>query len=233
LPGRVTGIVGPNGAGKSTLLGALAGLLPTTSGRVELDGRDVATLAPAERARAIAFLPQNRTVHWPMSARSIVALGRLPHQAAARGATGETEAAAVSHALAVMDLAALADRPVDRLSGGELARVLVARALAQESAILLADEPTAGLDPVHALVLLEHFRRLATGGRAIAIVLHDMTLAARFCDDVVLIDAGRIAAAGPAAEVLTPARLEPVLGVGIATGTVGGVPVVVATAPRT
>ena len=235
--GRVTGIIGANGAGKSTLVEALAGTLACASGRVLLDGRPIGTVPPGERARAIAYLPQARTVHWPLAVRSVVALGRLAHRGVAgavrvSGRGAAADAAAIARALEVMDLAHLAERPADRLSGGELARVLVARALAQDASVVLADEPTAGLDPAHALALLATLRRLAADGRGVALVLHDLTLAARFCDDVVLLDAGRLAAAGAAREVLTPAVLAPVLGVEIATGTLGGVPVVVPIAPR-
>ncbi len=117
-------------------------------------------------------------MHWPLAARAVVALGRLPHRDAT---TAEADTAAIDAALAAMDIADLAERPVVELSGGERARVLVARALAQQTPLLLADEPTAGLDPAHALALFELFTRLAAEGRTVVVALHDLTLAARFC----------------------------------------------------
>ncbi|MET0569314.1 MAG: ABC transporter ATP-binding protein [Hyphomicrobiaceae bacterium] len=224
--GRITAIIGPNGAGKSTLLRAMAGLLPLERGAVEIDGRALSSFDRRDLARQIAYLPQDRTVHWPLAARAIVGLGRLPH----RG--GSASDSAIDGAMRAMDVLALADRPISQLSGGEQARVLVARALAQESGILIADEPTAGLDPAHALELFAIFTRLAAEGRAVVIALHDLTLAARFCHHVVLLVAGRVAASGPTAEVLTPELLSAAFGVSIASGMIEGVPVIVPVAPR-
>ena len=224
--GRITAIIGPNGAGKSTLLRAMAGLLPLERGAVEIDGRALSSFDRRDLARQIAYLPQDRTVHWPLAARAIVGLGRLPH----RG--GSASDSAIDGAMRAMDVLALADRPISQLSGGEQARVLVARALAQESGILIADEPTAGLDPAHALELFAIFTRLAAEGRAVVIALHDLTLAARFCHHVVLLVAGRVAASGPTAEVLTPELLSAAFGVSIASGMIEGVPVILPVAPR-
>ena len=224
--GRITAIIGPNGAGKSTLLRAMAGLLPLERGAVEIDGRALSSFDRRDLARQIAYLPQDRTVHWPLAARAIVGLGRLPH----RG--GSASDSAIDGAMRAMDVLALADRPISQLSGGEQARVLVARALAQESGILIADEPTAGLDPAHALELFAIFTRLAAEGRAVVIALHDLTLAARFCHHVVLLVAGRVAASGPTAEVLTPELLSAAFGVSIASGMIEGVPVIVPVAQR-
>jgi iron complex transport system ATP-binding protein len=224
--GELIGIIGPNGAGKSTLLRAMAGLLPLERGAVEIDGRVLSSFDRRDLARQIAYLPQDRTVHWPLAARAIVGLGRLPH----RG--GSASDSAIDGAMRAMDVLALADRPISQLSGGEQARVLVARALAQESGILIADEPTAGLDPAHALELFAIFTRLAAEGRAVVIALHDLTLAARFCHHVVLLVAGRVAASGPTAEVLTPELLSAAFGVSIASGMIEGVPVILPVAPR-
>lgn len=225
--GRITAIIGPNGAGKSTLLRAMAGLLELESGDIEIEGQALASLQRRDRARRIAYLPQDRTVHWPLAARAIVALGRLPHGGARHPDP------AVESAMRAMDVLHLAERSVAHLSGGEQARVLLARALAQESGILVADEPTAGLDPAHALELFAIFERLAAEGRAVVIALHDLTLAARFCHHVVLLVAGRVAAAGAAAEILRPEPLSAAFGVSIATGSIEGVPVVIPLAPRT
>jgi iron complex transport system ATP-binding protein len=225
--GRITAIIGPNGAGKSTLLRCMAGLLPLEGGAVEIEGRAISSFDRRELARQVAYLPQDRTVHWPLAARAIVALGRLPYRGQLLN-----DAEAIESAMQAMDVKEFADRPIAQLSGGEQARVLVARALAQESGILIADEPTAGLDPAHSLELFATFQRLAAEGRAVAIALHDLTLAARFCHHVVLLVAGRVAAAGPAAEILTPGPLSAAFGVSIASGAVEGVPVVVPVAPK-
>jgi iron complex transport system ATP-binding protein len=138
---------------------------------------------------------------------------------------------AVDRAMRTMDVSELAQRPVSQLSGGERARVLVARALAQESRVLIADEPTAGLDPAHALGLFGTFQQLAAEGRAVIVALHDLTLAARFCHHVVLLVHGRVAADGSAADVLQPAPLSAAFGVTIANGVIADVPIVLAVAP--
>jgi iron complex transport system ATP-binding protein len=216
--GKVTAVVGPNGAGKSTLLRACAALLAPQHGRITLDGRPLDAYTRAERARAIAYLPQERAVHWPLAARAVVALGRLPHD--------DANAEAIARALAAMDIAHLADRPVSQLSGGERARVLVARALAQEAPLIIADEPTAGLDPAHALALFTLFQRLATEGRTIVVALHELSLAARFADHIVLLANGRISATGPPGDVLTPQHLQPAFGVTMLCTIVNGLPIV-------
>jgi iron complex transport system ATP-binding protein len=227
--GRITAIIGPNGAGKSTLLRAMAGLLPLEAGSVDFDGRGLRSFEPAELARSIAYLPQERTVHWPLAVERVVALGRLPHRTGMM--PDGRDRAAVDAAMQTMDVSDLAQRPVSQLSGGERARVLVARALAQESRVLIADEPTAGLDPAHALGLFRTFQQLAAEGRAVIIALHDLTLAARFCHHVVLLVAGRVAASGPAPDVLQPGTLSAAFNVTIANGLVADVPVVLAVAP--
>lgn len=230
-PGRVTGIVGPNGAGKSTLLKALAGVLPVTSGQVTLDATPLGNIDRQQRARAIAYLPQERSVHWPLPVRDIVALGRLPHRGSPAGDSA-ADRAAIDAALATMDLVALADRPANQLSGGELGRALIGRALAQQAAIILADEPAAGLDPAHALDLFGVLQRLAADGRTVVVAHHDLSMAARFCHDIVVLAQGRVAVAGAACDVLTRARLEPVFGVHFAIGEIEGLPVLLPSTPR-
>ncbi|MGE0715456.1 MAG: ABC transporter ATP-binding protein [Alphaproteobacteria bacterium] len=199
--GALVALVGPNGAGKTTLLRAVAGILPHV-GRVLVAGRDAATLTPAMRARAVAYLPQQRDIAWRLSARDVVALGRLPHRPAGRGPS-EADRAAVERALRDVDAATLADRPATRLSGGERARVLLARALAQEAPLLLVDEPTAALDPFHQLHVMALLRARADEGASVVAVLHDLASAARFAHSVVLMDRGRVVASGPPATVLT------------------------------
>ncbi len=199
MPGQLTAVIGPNGAGKTTLLKALAGLIAPAAGTCHCS-----TAAPSPRgsrgelARALAYLPQERIVHWALSARCVVGLGRLPHRPLGAGESA-ADRAAIDAALAAMDVAHLAHRPVLELSGGERARVLVARALAQEPRALLADEPAAGLDPAHQLSLFRHLAALAASGRTVVVALHDLSLAARFCHSVVLVHQGRAVAAGAAA----------------------------------
>ncbi len=204
--GRVLGIIGPNGAGKSTLLRALAGLIPHT-GEVELLGRALATCAARERARGIGYLPQDPSVAWPLATRELVALGRLPH--------GEIEAngLAVTQALQALGLAPLAERKVQTLSGGERMRAHLARLAAGAHRVMLIDEPTASLDPGYQLEVLDYLRRLARDGAAIAIVLHDLPLAARYCDQLLVLAAGRSVAQGAPAQLLDDALLAEVFGV--------------------
>lgn len=209
-PGRVTVLLGANGAGKSSLLRAVAGLVPVLTGRVLLDGRDIATLAPRDRACSIGYLPQDAVVHWNMRARDLVALGRLPHRA-----TVVDDAAAVGRALGLTDADHLADRPVRELSGGERARILLARVLAGEPQWLLADEPLASLDPLHQLETLALLRAAAGRGIGVVVVLHDLTQAARVADDLLLLADGRLIAAGPVETVLTPANLATAYGVNV------------------
>jgi iron complex transport system ATP-binding protein len=225
--GELTAIVGPNGAGKTTLLRTLSGLLPPAAGVVMLAGRPLGDWAPPMRARTIAYLPQERIVHWALSARAVVALGRLPHQPVGAGES-LADAAAIEAALAAMDVTHLATRPVLDMSGGERARVLIARALAQEASALIADEPAAGLDPAHQLTLFAHFARLASLGRTVVVALHDLSLAARFCHRIVLLHEGRSVAAGAAHDVLSSEHLAAVYGISGRLLRIDGLPVVLA-----
>lgn len=205
-PGELVGLIGPNGAGKSTLLRAILGLTPRLSGNVTLDGADFAAMPARERARAIAFLPQDRRVEWRLTAHDVVMLGRYPHQAGFGGAT-VADREAVARAVAAVEGEALLDRPVAVLSGGERTRILLARALAVEAPILLADEPVAALDPYHQLHVMEILQARARSGAGVLAVIHDLALAARFMDRLVLMDAGRVLASGVPAAVLTPQNL--------------------------
>jgi iron complex transport system ATP-binding protein len=223
--GEITAVIGPNGAGKTTLLRALAGLLPAAAGAATLGARALADWESGALARVLAYLPQERTVHWGLTARAVVGLGRLPHRAFAAGESAADRAAIIA-ALAAMDVTHLADRTVLELSGGERARVLVARTLAQDAAVLLADEPAAGLDPAHQLALFEHFTRLAGAGRTVVVAMHDLSLAARFCHSIVLMQAGRVVAAGAPAHVLTASHLAAVYNIEAHVRMLDGIPVV-------
>jgi len=211
-PGRLTAILGPNGAGKSTLLACLAGLRVPDAGEVRLDGAPLAGLTPRDRARRIGYLPQDAPLHWNIAVRPLVALGRFPHGDAA-SATGR---AAIDRALAETDLAPVAGRLAGTLSGGERARAMLARVLAGAPDWILADEPLAALDIAHRHAMMDRLRAIAARGVGVIVVLHDLALAARMADDVLLLDSGRLVAAGPVHEVLTPERLGAVFGVDFA-----------------
>lgn len=211
-PGELVALLGPNGAGKTTLLRAALGLLRPAAGSAMIDGGDAARMAPAARARRIAYLPQVRPLAWPSPVRDVVALGRYAHGAAS-GRLGAEDAAAVGRALNACDLGRLADRRTDTLSGGELARVHCARALAAEASLLVADEPVASLDPRHQFQVMDVVRRFVDGGGGALVVLHDIPLAACYADRVVLLHGGRVVASGPVGEVLDAARLREVFGV--------------------
>jgi len=204
--GEVLGIVGPNGAGKTTLLRVMAGLLKCESGTVDLDGRDLGRWGRADLARRIAYLPQHPECHWAMAVERVVALGRLPHIAAWQRPAA-TDWHAIRSAMDAANVTHLGHRRAGSLSSGEHARVMLARALASDPALLLADEPVADLDPYHSLDVMYHLENLARSGRAVAVVLHDLTLAMRYCDRVVLVDHGRIVAEGPADVTLSAENL--------------------------
>ncbi len=224
--GRLVALVGPNGAGKTTLLRALGGLTPST-GRITVAGTDLLQLPPRERARRIAFLPQGHVVHWPLTARDVVALGRYPHGLADPSRMGARDAAIVDAALARTDASAFAGRQVTTLSGGERARVMLARVLAVEAPILLADEPTAALDPRHQIGIMATLREEARRGALVIAVTHDLGLAARMADEVMVIDRGRIVARGAPRSVLTPQLMREVYGVDALVTEHAGEPVIV------
>jgi iron complex transport system ATP-binding protein len=224
-PGRLTALIGRNGAGKTTLLRVLAGIVAPDAGAVLIGDVDIRSWDRGRLARVLAYLPQEHVVHWALTARAVVALGRLPYQPFGVGESA-ADRAAIEGALAAMDAAHLAQRPVPELSGGERARVLVARALAQEPRVLLADEPAAGLDPAHQLTLFRHLAALAEAGRTVVVAVHDLSLAARFCHSVMLVHEGRTLAAGPPQDVLTPQHLATAYGIAARYHAIEGVPVV-------
>ena len=203
--GEIVGVIGPNGAGKTTLLRAALGLQPLSAGKAELGGRDVAGLSDPERARLAGYLPQERKSAWNLAAETVASLGAP--------SASPAEALGVAQAmLARVGLTGLERRGVLDMSGGERARVLLARLLATRAPLLVADEPAAGLDPDAQLMVLDILRAEARRGTAVVVTLHDLTLAARFCDRLVALKAGRIAAVGAPEAVLSPDCLRDVFG---------------------
>lgn len=218
--GELVGLVGPNGAGKSTLLRALTGVR-RFAGEVLLDGQPLASLPPRRRARRIAYLPQDRHVEWAMAVRDVVALGRHPFQRRFAHLSADDHAA-IERAMQQLAIAPLADRPATVLSGGELARTLLARALAVEAPLLLADEPVASLDPFHQLQVMEVLRARANAGDGVLAVLHDLSLAARLMDRVIVMHRGEVVADGPPAQVLDADLLGEVFRIRALTGEADG-----------
>ena len=204
--GEVVGLCGPNGAGKSTLLRLILGLLSPRAGRVVLGGDPVAELERREIARRAALLMQDGPLELPLSAREVVALGRLPHLRRFE-AERPSDQAAIDAAMELTDTRAFADRRVTELSGGERHRVQLARALAQDTPLLLLDEPTASFDVAHQLQALRMLRAAAARGRAVLVAMHDLSLAARSCDRILLLGDGCLQADGPPAQALTEDNL--------------------------
>lgn len=203
--GRVLALVGPNGAGKSTLLATLAGDIAPTDGTVWLDGRPVADWPVRELARHRAVLLQSNAVAFSFTGRQVVEMGRSPWLGTP---LAEADEDAIEAALAETDAAGFADRTFPTLSGGERARISLARVLAQDTPVLLLDEPTAALDLGHQEDVLRVARALAERGRAVVAVLHDLSLAAAYADDLAMFDHGRLVAHGSPDEVLTAERVE-------------------------
>jgi iron complex transport system ATP-binding protein len=221
--GEMLGLIGPNGSGKTTLLRVLAHLRAPDAGRVTLDHRGLDQIGERELAKSIAYLAQGGDAHWPMRVEALVALGRLPHRRAFRD-HGPSDRAAIERAMKAADVVAFRDRPLTQLSGGERMRVLLARALAVEASLLLADEPVAALDPLHQLRVMQLLHDAARRGTGVVVVLHDLSLAARFCDRLVLIADGGVVAEGRPADVLTPDYLVRAYGVDMVSGTSQGLP---------
>lgn len=209
--GRLTAVLGPNGSGKSTLLRALMGAIPLESGRASIDGRDVAAWDRRMLACTVGVVPQTESTSFPLTVREMVGLGRYPHLGPVRS-EGPVDHEAVRRALERCAIAELAERRITTLSGGELQRTRIARALAQEPRALVLDEPTASLDLRHEMAILGSLREWADGGTTVLLITHDLDLAARFADRMVLLDGGRLAAEGAPEEVLREDVLERVFG---------------------
>lgn len=224
LPGEVLVLVGPNGAGKSTLLGVLSGERRPSRGTVTLGGRELGDIRHAELARLRSVLTQENAVSFPFRVAEVVAMGRSPW---ARTIEGRDDVTAVAEAMREADIEHLAARRYTQLSGGEKARVSLARVLAQRTPTIFLDEPTASLDLRHQEDVMRIARRLADEGRAVVVVLHDLSLASAYADRLALISGGRLEAIGAPAEVLTEERVERVYGLPVELHLVAGRPVVV------
>ncbi len=211
-PGKITSIIGPNGCGKSTLLRTLVRLVPARSGEVTLDGRVVGSMRLRELARSVAMLPQNPISPEGLTVHDLVARGRQPHQPWYRQWSTEDETI-VAECMAATGVAEFADRDLDQLSGGQRQRAWIAMALAQRTDLLLLDEPTTHLDLAHAVEVLDLVVALCReSGGTVVMVVHDLSLAARYSDHLVVMKDGRVQVEGPPAEVLTAPLLEETFG---------------------
>ena len=212
-PGTLTGLIGPNGAGKSTLLRAILGLEPIASGSATFDGADLLAMSRRNRAQFTAFVEQSASTDARLTAREVVLLGRVPFQTVWQVSPSPEDTSLADAALAAVDMIAFADRLYHTLSGGEQQRVQLARALAQQPRLLLLDEPTSHLD-VHAqLAALSLLRQRAKAGCTVLLALHDLNLAAGFCDALILLHNAKVVASGAPEQVLTPDLLRSVYGV--------------------
>jgi iron complex transport system ATP-binding protein len=228
--GEMVGLIGPNGSGKTTLLKALANLRPPQSGSITYGGLPAHAVGAQELARRLAYLAQGGTVHWTMRVETLVGLGRLPHRRPFRGPSAE-DRRAIERALMTTDTAALRDRTMDQVSGGERMRVLLARTLAVEAETLLVDEPIAALDPLHQLHVMELLRQSTQQGRNVIVVLHDLSLAMRYCDRLVLLAQGGVLTQGRPEQVLTDQHIATAYGVEVLRGEHAGTPFLLPWAP--
>lgn len=210
--GQFVGLIGPNGAGKSTLLRTISGILRYRRGAVRLEGADLKTLSPREVASSLALIPQIAPYTYGFTSIELVLMGRYPHLGRFQ-IEGKEDDRIARDAMRLTETEQFADRTLDTLSGGERQRVFVARALAQRPRILLMDEPTANLDVLHQLKVLDLVRRLVDDGLTAVAAVHDLNMAARYCDRLVLLSGGRVLAEGPPEEVLTPETIESAFGV--------------------
>jgi iron complex transport system ATP-binding protein len=210
--GQVTVVIGPNGAGKSTLLRALAGLQRLSAGTVTLDGIDLRDIARRTLASQLSFVPQSSQFPFAFTVREVVATGRNPHTGRFQRERAQ-DRESIERAFALTDIAHLENRAVTELSGGERQRVMIARSLATEADIILLDEPTANLDPAHALDILQMCRSMAAAGTLVILTTQDLSMAIRYADRIALMKLGEAVATGTCDEVLTDSALDSVFGV--------------------
>jgi iron complex transport system ATP-binding protein len=226
--GEMVGLIGPNGSGKTTLLRILANLRAPDGGGVFYGGKAAGDIGQRQLAQRVAYLAQGGDVHWQMRVETLIELGRLPHRRPMQGMTTE-DRAAVDRAIAACDVEAFRERSVGEVSGGERLRILLARALAVDGDLLLADEPVSALDPLHQLQVMQLLRKTTHQSKGVVVVLHDLALAARFCDRLVLLTRGSILVDGRPDEVMTDANIANAYGVAVVRGEHQGIHVAVAT----
>ena len=209
-PGTITGLLGPNGSGKTTLVSTLSGILRPVAGEVvwtgEEGGRDVYAMPARERAKRISCVPQRAETTFALHCSSVVLMGRYAHQGLL-GRASDRDRAAAEHAMRQAGVENLWDRPVDQISGGAFQRVLFARALAQEADVLLLDEPTASMDMAGTVALFDLLREMADAGRAALVAIHDLNLAALYCDELHFLKDGGVAVSGPTGDVFNEPTL--------------------------
>ncbi|MDE2896889.1 MAG: ABC transporter ATP-binding protein [Chloroflexota bacterium] len=210
--GQLVGLIGPNGAGKSTLLRAIAGVLRPQEGAVWLEGEELKTIPARDVAARMALVPQIAPYTHGFTARELVLMGRYPHLGRFQ-IEGAADEAIAREAMELTETEEFAERTLDTLSGGERQRVFVSRALAQQPRVLLLDEPTANLDVLHKLRVLDLVRRLVDEGLTAVAAIHDLGMAARYCDRLILLSNGRVLAEGTPEEVLVPDIIESAFGV--------------------
>ena len=208
-PGEMLGVIGPNGSGKSTLMRLLSAVLRPSAGEIRVHGRPISTYSRRDLARAIAVVPQETAIEFPFSVTEVVLMGRSPHLGSF-AFEGDRDLDVARHAMQRTGVLKLADRSIHALSGGERQRVILARALAQEASILLLDEPAAFLDIRHEVEIYDLLQALQQEGKSVLTVLHDLNLAALYCDRIALLKAGRLVRIGTPAEVITYSTLTEV-----------------------
>ena len=210
--GELVGLIGPNGAGKSSLLRLLTGVETCTGGEVRFEDKPLSVMPATQRAQRMGYLVQGAMAHWPFSVEKVVELGRIPYQKWWQQPSGEDQQK-VEAAMTKTETLAFRNRIVTTLSGGEQTLVMLARIFATEPELIFADEPVAALDPYHQLHVMEILRNHAAANRAAIVVLHDLSLAARFCDRLYLLNHGKLDCSGSVSEVLTRENIARVYGV--------------------
>ena len=210
--GQLVGLIGPNGAGKTTLLRTISGILRYRQGSIHLEGSDLKSMSPKDAAATLALVPQIAPYTYGFTSMELVLMGRYPHLGRFQ-IEGREDDRIAREAMRLTEIEQFADRTLDTLSGGERQRVFVARALAQQPRILLMDEPTANLDVLHQLKVLDLVRQLVDDGLTAVAAIHDLNMAARYCDKLVLLNGGQVLAEGSPSEVLTPETIESAFGV--------------------
>ena len=207
--GQMVGLIGPNGAGKSTLLRAISGILRCQDGTVMLEGRDIKAMTTKDVAAGLALVPQIAPYTHGFTSMELVLMGRYPHLGRFQ-VEGKADERIAREAMALTETGQFAQRTLDTLSGGERQRVFVARALAQQPRMLLLDEPTSNLDVLHQLMVMDLVRQLVDDGLTAVAAFHDLSMAARYCDKLVVMSGGKVVAKGLPGDVLSPKLIETV-----------------------